>query len=220
MMPTKLYDLSHPMYHNCPGWPDYAPNVINHDYRAAVHGFNAETLTFNTHTATHIDVPYHFFDDGDTIDKLPLDRFAGPGVFIDLRPMELDSVISAEKLKPFINRVEPGDIVLINTGWAARRDFTDEYLHRWPYLDESGAVLLSEAGVKAVGVDGLSMGGWGAEKARPCHLHLLSRGIILIEEVLFPEAVMDGKKRFVSAFPLHLAGCGGSPVRLVAYEFD
>ena len=42
-------------------------------------GFNAETITLNTHTGTHIDVPYHFFESGDTIEKLPLDAFCGGG---------------------------------------------------------------------------------------------------------------------------------------------
>ncbi len=216
---VKLHDLSHPIFHNCPGWPDYAPTCINHDYRGGIHGFNAETMSLNTHTSTHIDVPFHFYDQGETIDRMPLESFAGPGVFLDLRPMEPDSVIDAERLKPFADRIEPGDIVLINTGWSGRRSFTDEYLHRWPYLDESGAKFLAEAKIKAVGSDGLSIGGWGPEKARPSHLCLLGRGIVLIEEVFFPEEVMDGQKRFVTAFPLLLSGCGGSPVRLVAYDF-
>ncbi len=107
---VKLHDLSHPIFHNCPGWPDYAPTCINHDYRGGIHGFNAETMSLNTHTSTHIDVPFHFYDQGETIDRMPLESFAGPGVFLDLRPMEPDSVIDAERLKPFADRIEPGEI--------------------------------------------------------------------------------------------------------------
>ena len=48
-------------------------------------GFNAETLRLNTHTGTHVDVPFHFDDDGPPIDRMPLPAFAGPAAFLDLR---------------------------------------------------------------------------------------------------------------------------------------
>ena len=216
----KFYDLTQPIYHDCPGWPTYPPVSSTRDYRRAVDGFNAETLTLNTHTGTHVDVPFHFYDDGDTIEKVPLDKFAGPGVFIDLRgEVGPDAAIDEAVLSPYKDRIEPGDLALLNTGWSAKRSISEEYLFHWPYVDGSGAEFLIGLGVKAVGVDGLSVGGWGAEKARPCHLALLAKGIVLIEEINFPEEVMDGKKRFVMGFPLLLPGHGGSPVRLVAVEF-
>ena len=80
---------------------------------------------------------------------------------------------------------------------------------------------MAEAGVRAVGTDTLSLGGWGApEKGCPCHLVLLKNDIVIIEEINYPEAVMDGKKRFVTAFPLLLKGGSGCPVRVVAYDFE
>jgi kynurenine formamidase len=92
-------------------------------------------------------------------------------------------------------------------------------MRRWPYLDGPAAGFLRDRGVKAVGIDAMSLGGYGArEKAQPCHEILLSAGILIIEEVFFPEEIMDGKKRVVSAFPLKLEAGSASPVRLVAYD--
>jgi kynurenine formamidase len=216
----KFYDLTQPLYHDCPGWPTYPPVSVTRNFRRAVDGFNAETVTFNTHSATHIDVPFHFYDEGDTIDKFPLDSFTGDGVFLDLRKIvTADTAINAAILSPFKDRIKPGDYVLLNTGWSEKRAITEEYFFHWPYLDGSGAELLLSLGVKGVGIDGLSVGGWGPEKARPCHLALLGKKVILIEEVRFPEEVMDGKNHYVMAFPLLLKGCGGCPVRLVAVDF-
>jgi kynurenine formamidase len=221
MKKVKFYDLTQPIYHNCPSFPTYAPVVVNQDYRSVLNGFNAETVTFSTHTVTHIDTPYHLYDDGETVDKVPLDRFAGPGVFIDLRPMEPDAVIGVQQLQPHLSKIEPGDVVLLNTGWWQKRGFNKEYLYQFPYVDEAGAKLLADAGAKAVGLDSISIGGWGSrEKARPAHEVLLSRGIIVIETVRFPEEIMDGRKHFVSAFPLLLLGAGGCPARVVAYDFE
>jgi kynurenine formamidase len=219
---TRYYDLTHSMYHNCPGWPSHAPNVVDMTHRQSLHGYNAETLTFNTHTATHIDAPFHFYSDGATVDRLSLDHFAGVAFFADLRGhAKLDAPITAGMLQPFMSKVENGDIFLMNTGWGAKRGFTEEYLHQWPYLDGSGAELLVSAGVRAVGTDTLSLGGWGSpEKGGPCHQTLLKHDIVIIEEINYPEAVMDGKKRFVTAFPLLLKGGSGCPVRVVAYDFE
>jgi len=217
----KLYDLSQPLFHNCPGWPDYDPTTVSVDYRIALHGFNAETLRMNTHTGTHLDVPRHFFEDGKTVDQVPLETFMGPAVFCDLRHKPADTPITAGDLAPFLSRFTPGDLVILNTGFGKKRGFTDEYLHKWVYLSGDGAKLLVKAGVKGVGIDALSIGGWGGpEKGRPCHEALLGAGVFVMEELFIPDELMDGKKRLVSAFPLLLRECGGAPARVVAYEME
>ena len=221
MKPVKLYDLSQPIYHNCPGWPEYSPTVVTRDYSSPINGFNAETITLNTHTATHIDVPYHFFDSGKTIESFSLDAFSGDAVFMDLRGLAAGSPIEAENLKPFLDKVRPGDIAVLNTGWGEKRAQTAEYLFEWPYLAKSGAEALLGAGVKGVGIDALSLGGWGSpDKGRPCHEVLLGAGLFIIEELRIPEEVLDGKRRWFTAFPLFLQGCGGAPARAVLYEFE
>jgi kynurenine formamidase len=221
MNKVKFYDLTQPIYHNCPSFPTYAPVIVSRDFCSVQNGYNAETVTFSTHTVTHIDTPYHLFDDKETVDRVPLDRFAGWGVFIDLRPIEPDTAIGVEHLQPHLSKIEPGDVVMLDTGWWEKRGFNEDYLHRFPYLDRPGAKLLADAGAKVVGIDSISIGGWGSrEKARPSHEELLGRGIIIIETVRFPEEIMDGRKHFVTAFPLLLLGVGGCPARVVAYDFD
>ncbi|MBF0531260.1 MAG: cyclase family protein [Deltaproteobacteria bacterium] len=217
----KLYDLTQPIYHNCPGWPEYAATIITRDFIIAKNGFNAETITLNTHTGTHIDVPYHFLNHGETIDKFPLDAFCGPAVFIDVRGKPADSPIGFNDVKPFLKEIQPGDIAILNTGWGKKRANSKEYLFEWPYLDKEGAAALLEAKVKGVGIDALSLGGWGSPaKGRPCHEVLLGAGLFIVEELLIPDEVMDGKRRWFSAFPILLNDCGGSLTRAVVYDFD
>ena len=218
---VRLYDLSQPIYHNCPEWPDNPMTQVSREQRTVKDGFNAETLTLNTHTATHIDTPFHFLDDGATVDKMPLDAFAGYATFIDLRHKEADSPITADDIAPFAETIQEDDIVILNTGWGQKREFTKAYLFEWPYLDKSGAELLLKARVKGVGIDGMSLGGWGsAEKGRPCHEVLLGAGLFIVEALRIPDEAMDGKRRWFSAFPLLLNDCGGSPVRAVLYDWE
>lgn len=219
-MPKKLYDLSQPIYHNCPGWPTYDQTVLNWDYRIITHGFNAETLTMNMHTGTHLDVPYHFFQDGKKLDDFPIDTFAGPCVMFDLRAkVTPDTPIAAADIAPLMTGVRKGDIVVLCTGYGQKRGYNPDYLYTYPYLGGPAAEMLAAAGVKAVGIDTLSLGGMGAEeKARPCHEALLSRDIFIIEELCIPAELLDGTRRYITAFPLHMQACGGAPARVVVFE--
>ena len=42
-----------------------------------IHRRSNADICMAIHTATHIDAPYHFFPDGVTIDRVPLDRLVG-----------------------------------------------------------------------------------------------------------------------------------------------
>jgi kynurenine formamidase len=44
----------------------------------AVQGVNKEIVRMSTHTGTHCDAPYHFFEDGMTIDQVPLATYVAP----------------------------------------------------------------------------------------------------------------------------------------------
>ena len=220
--PKRIYDLTQPIYHNCPGWPGQRLAVVDWEFQHVNDNFNAERVTFNTHTATHVDVPYHFLADGRTLDQVPAETFAGPGVFFDLRKtVKPDSAITPEDLQSHMSRVEKGDIVILVTGYGKLYGFRDDYLHKYPYLGGPAAELLVKAGAKGVATDALSVGGFGGdEKARPCHLALLTNGVFILEGLTeIPEELFDGKKRYFTCFPMLINGCGGAPARAVVHEF-
>ncbi len=216
----KIYDLSQPLFHNCPAWVEYPATEITRTFHVSVNGFNSEMMYMNTHTGTHLDVPFHFYDDGKTIEQVPVDAFAGPCVFMDVRHKEPDTPITPDDIAPFMSQVERGDWVILNTGMGKKRGFNKPYLLGWAYLDGPAAEVLAKAGVKGVGIDALSIGGWGSPtKGRPCHEVLLGQEIFILEDVLIPDELMDGKKRLMSCFPLLMPGCGGAPARAVVYDF-
>lgn len=216
----NIYDLSQPIYHQCPGWPDYTPPVILREYNSSIHGFNAETITMNTHTGTHIDVPFHFFNDNKTVDQFPIETFAGLSLFLDFRNLTPGEAITAKHLNKYKNILKNIEIPIIVTGWCKKRDSTKEYLFNWPYLDKTGAeFLLSFVDIKGVGIDTLSIGGWGSpEKGRPPHEILLGAGKFIVEELDVPDGLIDNKPYLFSCFPIYLKNCGGAWVRAVAYE--
>lgn len=217
----RMWDLSQPIAHGGPAWAEYEPPVIIRNYRRAAEGFNAETVTLNTHTGTHVDVPFHFDDEGATIEKMPLGAFAAPAVFLDLRErLTAGQAIAPEHLEPLPEMLRAGDIAVLVTGWGERRAVSEEFLKSWPYLGGEGAELLLGAEVSGVGIDALSIGGWGgSEKGEPSHTALLGAGKVIIEDLRIPSELL-GRRCFLTAFPILLEGCGGAWARAVAWELE
>jgi kynurenine formamidase len=186
----------------------------------AVQGVNKEIVEISTHTGTHCDAPFHFFDDGTTIDEIPLELYVGPAAILDLREKQPGSTVQRADIERFADRIEPGDIVLLNTGGGHRRANSKEFLTEYVYLDGEAAQLLVDLRVKGVGIDAVSLGGYGnLDKAGPPHRTLLGNGKFIVEELYFPNEVMDGRKRVFCAVPIKLRGCSGAWTRAMLWDF-
>ncbi len=219
--PSTVYDLSQPVFADCPQYPDANPRPaqIRLFYMQAVQGVNKEIVEISTHTGTHCDAPYHFFPDGKTIDEIPLETYIAPAVVFDVRHKVDGSAIDPEDLQHRLDDVAPGDVALLNTGWGHKRANTREFLTEYVYLGEAGARALLERGVAGVGIDAVSLGGYGdPAKAGPAHRILLGAGKFIVEELCFPDAVTDGLKRLFVAVPIKLRGCGGAWTRAMLWE--
>lgn len=213
-----LYDLSQPLCHDGPQWATYASTVITRENTIDVHGFNAERATLTTHTGTHVDAPFHFCEDGEAIEQLPLEYFIGHAIAIDVRPKDPGSRIDVKDLEPLRGVQQRELFVLIKSGWAERRARTKEFLLQFPYLSAEAAQFLVDQGVKGVGTECLSVGGFEPGTGAPPHLVLLGAKKLIIEDLFIPEALLDGKLRWFAAFPVKIEGAGGAWTRAVAWD--
>jgi len=222
MNPKRIYDLSQPVFTNCPQYPDENPRPaqIRLFYMLAVQGVNKEIVEISTHTGTHCDAPYHFFEDGKTIDEIPLETYVGPATILDLRYKKPGSAIERGDIEPFAERIAEGDIVLLNTGFGHKRANTAEFLTEYVYLGGEAAQYLVDRGVKGVGIDAVSLGGYNdPSKAVPAHKAMLGSGKFIVEELYFPDEVMDGGERLFVAAPVKLRGTSGAWTRAMLWEF-
>jgi kynurenine formamidase len=215
----KALDLTQDIYQACPGWPTYKATNLNYEARIATDGFNAERIEMNTHTGTHADAPFHFFEGGKTLEEMGLQTFMGRGVVIDLRGIGT-MAIEAKHFSSAGAVIKKGDFVLLYTGWAQKRAMTQEYLYEWPYITEDAAKWLAEKQVKCVCIDGLSVGGWPEGTGRPPHLVLLKSEIFIVEELYMDEELLTEEEWFIVALPLKLRYVGGAPTRVVALAFE
>ncbi|MCS7202711.1 MAG: cyclase family protein [Dictyoglomus sp.] len=169
---------------------------------------NLSRISLGLHTGTHIDTPYHFLDDGKTLEKIDISRFYGIAKVFEIRSEDKISLIDIEKLE-----IEKDDIILFKTknSLLLRENiFHENYIG----LSIEGAEYLVEKEIKAVGIDYLSIGPRG-EEGRKVHKILLSREIGIVEGLDLIN-VSPGKYFFI-ALPLKIKGGEGSPVRAVLF---
>ena len=59
--------------------PEFDPYATIKDNKA-----NVTRIMLGSHTGTHVDAPWHFLQEGNSIDTEPLDKFIGEAVIIDV----------------------------------------------------------------------------------------------------------------------------------------
>jgi arylformamidase len=171
--------------------------------RTLKEGANESRLEIDLHTGSHVDAPYHFLENGKTIEKISLERFMGECVVLDFTKVK-DKITEKTLLK---KKFFADDIVLLKTKKTIEKKFNFEFA----YLEKSGAEYLASKKIKAVGIDSL-----GIERSQPSHeTHklLLRKGIIIFEGLNLSK-VKQGRYLFYGA-PLKIRKGDASPVRAV-----
>jgi kynurenine formamidase len=156
-MGLRFYDLSNRWGHGMPRWPgggdgpSRALNVAPIEYHAK-HGVFTQHVEFIMHRGTHMDAPIHVMEDTPTITDYELWRFFGTGVAVSI-PKGKWGVITPEDLEAATPAIQPGDIVMINTGAHRLYGDNEDYYAYSPGLYKEAAQWLVARKVKMVGVD-------------------------------------------------------------------
>ena len=193
---------------------DAVPRVSSYK-RLDKDGVNLSVVTLGSHTGTHVDAPMHIVKGGKTLDQLPAESFVGEAAVLDFSYVRAGGEITASDLQEHASGVKKGDIVLLYTGLSRR--WGDKRARRTiTYLGGGGARWLVGRGVKAVGIDYLSVEKFGAE-VPVAHVTLLSHGIPIIESLNENLSGFVGKRILLFCLPIKLGGRDGAPARAIAY---
>lgn len=248
---TTIVDLSHVIAADPPEVPDFLRTDVaysDHADGAVLYeqlfgvdrsvllrseGPAVEHLSVGTHSATHVDAPYHYNSTvagrpAQTIDELPLEWFFAPGVVVDALGREDGDAVTAEQMEAGIaaagHELRPLDIVLVHTG-TDRLYGQPDYLAHGPGVTAEATRWLHEQGVRVMGIDA-----WGWDQ--PLHLQAEAAkergetGILwAAHQVDLPYSQIERltnlaalpKTGFtVACFPLRLARASAAPARVVA----
>jgi arylformamidase len=205
---SRIYDISVPIRSGglvYPGNPDIEITL----QQAVANGAsaNVSTIRFGSHTGTHADAARHFFDDGQPVDRIPLDRLIGPALLIKFSD-DVRAIGAAELREHFPGGHKRVLLGTRNSAFLSRREFVKDYT----YLAPDGAQYLVDEGVELVGIDYLSIEQFHSGHHRT-HRTLLEKSVVIVEG-LDLSAPGAGEYQLV-CLPLRIEGCDGAPARAV-----
>ena len=196
----KIYDISQEVF-SCEVYPG-DPTPESRSLMSILDGdvCNLSELKMCAHNGTHIDAPYHFFNEGKTVDKIELKRVVGMAFVYEHSGVLTytdaeDILLRAEELDP-----ESSKRILIK-GDAV--------------VSSEAAKLFADRGVYLLGNESQTVG--PADAPREVHLILLGKDVVLLEGIRLahvPEGVY-----FLNAVPLSLANADGAPCRAILIDF-
>jgi len=206
-MPS-IYDISLPIANGGVVYPGNPEIRIEAQQAIAKGGSsNVSSLSFGSHTGTHVDAPKHFFDSGAGVDALSLDVLMGPAMLICVDDDVM--AVGAEQLQQ--HELGGHTRVLIktrNSSFIRDGVFVKDYT----FLAPDGAEYLASLGVKLIGVDYFSVEQFHSGHHRT-HRILLERGIIIVEGLDLSGPPLGPYE--LRVLPLRLAGLDGAPARAV-----
>lgn len=162
-------------------------------------------LSMSVHTATHMDAPSHFTNLRHGIDEMPLSAVVG-----NARVIEIDDPVSVKVDELRAHKIKKGERILLKTRNSRERWDNKPFDESYVFLSTEAALFLVEKGVLTIGVDYLSIGGYGGNMAE-VHKIILSAKIWVIEGLDLSRTA-PGLYEMV-CLPIKIDNCDGAPAR-------
>lgn len=243
----KIVDLSMTLSEHLPvTWPEHMPfahknwswfeedELPTGACTCSLGPYVTHFFILDEHAGTHVDAPSHYFRGGAGSEKIDLSKLIGPAAVVDVRRLDGEAengaspaitVAHLEAWETEHGRFEPGEVVLLLTGWSrhyVKGEAGRAFLHEpvvlqsrpaWPAPEAEAAIFLHERGIATIGIDAPSVG--SAEEGNEVHRAGLSREMAFIEGLANLERLPARGASFVF-LPLKIAVASGAPGRAIA----
>jgi kynurenine formamidase len=179
-------------------------------------GWNASTYHLYSHAGTHMDAPFHFACNPQTIDEIQLKRCVGLAWVADLGHLPPKSILTVGDLGQIQKKLEPGHSLILRTGWSKYADDLDYYRNKLHRVGSDLANWCVEHDVNMLGVEAPSVADVNnLEELAQIHNILLSGNVIVVEGLANLGQLQEETIVF-AALPLRIENGDGSPCRAFA----
>lgn len=212
----QIFDISRVLSNELAPWPGDTPFHFELKWKMAEGAtVNVGAVQMGVHNGTHADALFHFQEDGDTIERMPLEIYLGDAVVVDLtKQFETDRSrqIGIADLEPCSDALARAPRLLLKTGvWKDSKVFPD-----WiPVIAPDVPEWLRARQVKLIGLDLPSVDSIDAKKLVN-HYALAAANVAIVESLDLSE-VEPGTYHF-SALPLRISGGDAGPVRAILWR--
>ncbi len=194
-----IYDISQEVF-GCRVFPgDPAPEKKTLCSTEKGGPYNLTAFSMCAHNGTHVDAPFHFLQNGKTIDAISLETFVGLAFVA-----EHQGIVSREDAMVILSKAKE------QNAEAAKRILIKGAAE----VSSEAAEVFASAGLLLLGNESQTVG--PEDAPREVHLILLGAGVVLLEGIRLA-AVPEGVY-FLNAAPLDLSGADGSPCRAILMD--
>ncbi|MDH7499183.1 MAG: cyclase family protein [candidate division NC10 bacterium] len=239
----KILDLTHKFENGMPAWAGkwegmtmWAGAKTQMECYDKVGNFYGYDLKFTEHTGTHMDSPSHNPYGFWTIDQIPMDKFHGKCVIMDMRPWVKDrdgyevslADIKAWEQKTGCNlaRDSARSMIFMWTGWdkywydyiAGKNERFIKY--GFPGITEDAAKYMADCRIKGFGMDVLSIDTYKrvVDEGKPlAHRAMFSNLVWVLENIKFDPSVAD-KWVYAVVAPMKIYQGSGAPTRVFVLD--
>lgn len=197
----KIYDISQEVY-GCnvfPGDPSPQKEIMCQISEGDI--CNLTGFKMCAHNGTHVDAPYHFYDDGKTIDEMKMECFIGLAFVA-----EHEGEVTGDDDERMLEKAKQAD----------ERSAKRILIKGKAVVSVEAAEVFAKENVLLIGNESQTVGPENAPKQ--VHLIMLGAEITLLEDIRLAE-VPEGVY-LLNAAPLNLAGADGAPCRAVLMTTD
>ena len=225
----QIIDLTHPIHPNIPIWPGDPATEFETVSQIEKNGYFLRKFSMGEHSGTHINAPNSFYTEGASIDIYSPQSLVCPAIAIDIREQSLanpdysltiDDILNWERQHKLI---EPGNLVLLYTGWQAKWDDERAFFNRddreichFPGFGKAATqFLLEERSIAGIGTDTHGVDP-GQDESFAVNKLILEKQRIVLENLanldLLPAADFT-----LAIGIIRLLGGSGSPVSVLAF---
>lgn len=190
-----IYDISRSIPETEPyeGDPETKLDIINSMEDGDM--YNLSAFSMSSHTATHIDAPYHYDEEGKKIDEIRLAAFYGKCTVV-----ETDHILTGEDMEKILPRCRKR-LLIKGNGMG--------------YIESSAAQVIADSNLVLIGTDSDSIAA-PFDEHRPHRILALGDKIVL--ENLDLDDISEGNDYTLCAFPIRLDGLEAAPCRAILLE--
>ena len=195
----KIYDISQDVF-TCevyPGDPMPKKTVLRSMEKDDL--YNLIEFSMCAHNGTHIDAPFHFFQEGKAVDEMFLETFVGPAYVV-----EHNGIVTADDAEIILEKAEQAH-------WEARERIL---IKGEAVVSLEAAEVFASEGILLLGNEAQTVG--PVDAPMEVHQALLGAEIVLLEGIRL-QNVPEGAY-LLNAAPLNLAGADGAPCRAILLE--
>jgi arylformamidase len=194
-------------------WPgDPAPRLESLASMEAGDICNVTKLHSSVHVGTHMDAPRHFLRDGVGMEEQDLEALLGRA-----RVIAIEDATAIRRAELERHGIQAGERLLFKTRNSPHAWNQSGFAEDFVYLSDEGARYLVERGVRTIGIDYLSIGGFRHDTVET-HVTILGAGISVIEGLNL-DGVAPGEYELL-CLPIRIDGADGAPCRAILRSLD